>query len=96
MKEPTGPKNVRVFAPLFETKARRIEAQRVGRKGRSPPGPSTQPVGARGQHLTELHFLLPHLFLGPLLFSDVDHSAHKFNELARCASEQDDLRPECP
>src|SRR6202040_2588287 len=34
------------------------------------------------QHLTELHFLLPDLFLGGLALSDVDHSAHKFNEIA--------------
>src|SRR5882757_6862726 len=37
------------------------------------------------QHLTELCFLLPYLFLGCLALGDVDHSAHKFNEIARGA-----------
>src|SRR4029077_3302999 len=39
-------------------------------------------LGREVQHLTELPFLLPDLFLGRLALSDVDDSAHKFNEMA--------------
>ena len=42
-------------------------------------------LGREVQHLPELHFLLPDLFLGRLTLSDVDHGAHKFNEMARRA-----------
>src|ERR1700692_1066701 len=83
MNEPTGAKNISgCLPPLFKTKADVIERNAVGTKTFTT-GSKYRNLLRRGvEHLTEPHFLPPDLFLGRLALGDVDHSAHKFNEMA--------------
>src|ERR1700733_13202397 len=84
MKVPTGTKNISGYLPpLFKTKAEVIERIAVGIKTFTSGSNNRNLLRREVQHLTELHFLLPDLFLGLLALRDVDHSAHKFNEMAR-------------
>src|SRR5258708_500748 len=86
MNEPTGTKKISgCLPPLIKTKADVIERTAIGIKTFAI-GPKYRNLLRREfQYLTELHFLLPDLFLGALALSDVDHSAHKFNEMAQRA-----------
>src|SRR5947208_1817806 len=86
MNEPTGTKKISgCLPPLIKTKADVIERNAIGIKTFTIGSKYRNLLGREVQDLTELHFLLPDLFLGRLALSDVDHSAHKFNEMARCA-----------
>ena len=67
MKEPTGTKNISgCLPPLFKTKADVIERNAVGTKTFTTGSKYRNLLRREVQHLTELHFLLPDLFLGPL------------------------------
>src|SRR4051794_9480502 len=86
MKEPTRRKNIFGFLlPLFETKSDIIERNAVGIKTFTIGSQYGNLLRREVQHLPELHFLFPDLFLRRLALSDVDHGAHKFNETVRRA-----------
>src|SRR6266849_4147094 len=78
----------RRLLPLFETITVVIERNAVGIKTFTVRSVYHNMLRRKVQHLPELHFLLPDLFLGRLALSDVDHSAHKFNEIARSAQDR--------
>ena len=83
MNEPTGAKKPSgCLPPFLKTKADVIERNAVGIKTFTTGSKYRNLLGREVQHLTELHFLLPDLFLGRLALRHVDHSAHKFNEMA--------------
>src|SRR5258708_2907650 len=68
--------------PLIQTHAKVIERGAIGIQWASIRPKYTEVLRRKVQHLPELHFLLPDLFLGRLTLSDVDHSAHKFSKVA--------------
>src|SRR5713101_1896404 len=83
MNEPTGAKKISgCLPPLIKTKADVIERNAVGKKTFTTGSKYRNLLRSEVQHLPELHFLLPDLFLGRLALSDVNDSAHKFNEVA--------------
>src|SRR6266852_4518189 len=83
MSEPPGSKKISgCLLPLFKTKAEVIEPKAVEIKTFTTGSNYRNLLRREVQHLPELHFLLPDLFLGPLALGDVDDSAHKFNEIA--------------
>src|ERR1700722_17248401 len=83
MNEPTGSKNSsRCLPPLFKTNADVIEPHAVGIKTFTTGSKYRNVLRREVQHLPELHFLLPDHLLGGLPLRDVDHSTHKFNEIA--------------
>src|SRR5258707_5552826 len=71
--------------PLIQTHAKVVERDAIGIKTLAVGSVHSDKLGREVQHLPEFHFLLPDLCLGRLALGDVDHSAHKFNEIARGA-----------
>src|SRR5712691_947071 len=83
MNEPTGTKKISgCLPPLFKTKADVIEPNAVGIKTFTTGAKYRNLLGREVHHLTDLHSLLPAFFLGRLALSHVDHSAHKFPDMA--------------
>src|SRR5438132_1359759 len=79
MKEPTWTKNSSGFLPpLFKTKADVIERNAVGIKTFTTGSTYRNLLGREVHHLTELQFPLPDLFLGPLLFAQVEDEHDAF------------------
>src|SRR5579862_8995821 len=84
MNEPTGTiKRSGRLPPLLKTKANVIKPDAVAIKAFTTGSKYSNLLRREVQHLTEFQFLLPNLLLGRLTLSDVDDSAHKFNEMAR-------------
>src|SRR2546422_5313524 len=73
MNEPTGTKKISgCLPPLFNTKADVIERNAVGKKTFTTGSKYRNLLRCEVQHLPELHFLLPDLFFGALLFAQVE------------------------
>src|SRR6266571_1650174 len=73
MNEPTGSRKISGgLPPLFKTKADVIERNAIGIKTFTIGSKYRNLLRREVQHLTELHFLLPDLFLGALLFAQVE------------------------
>src|SRR5260370_24505259 len=68
--------------PLFETITVVIERNAVGIKTFTVRSVYHNMLRRKVQHLPELHFTSAQFLLCSFTFSDVDHSAHKFNEMA--------------
>ena len=68
--------------PLFKTKAEVIERDAVGIKTFAVGSEYRNMLRREVQHLPELHFTSAPFLLCSFTLSDVDHSAHKFNEMA--------------
>src|SRR5713101_5583945 len=68
--------------PLFKTKADVIEPNAVGIKTFATRSEYGNKLRNEVQNLPELHFTSAQFLLCAFTFSDVDHSAHKFNEIA--------------
>src|SRR6478672_621412 len=79
MKEFTA---IRSFPPLFKVKAEVIERDVVGIKAFAVGTENCDNLRREVQHLPELHFTSAQFLLCSFTLSDVDHSAHKFNEMA--------------
>src|SRR6266496_4568262 len=89
MNEPTGAKNPSgCLQPLFKTKADVIERNAVGIKTFATESKYGNLLRCEVQHLTELHLLLPYLFLGLLTLGDVDDGTHELNEIPRSIEDQ--------
>src|SRR6478672_12872961 len=71
-----------LLLPPFITKTQVIEQNAVGVKTFSVGSKYGNQLRREVQHLTELHFLLPDLFLGRLTLGDVDHSTDEFMQIA--------------
>src|ERR1700683_2377416 len=69
--------------PLFKTKADVIEHDAVGVEALPVRPVYRNDLGRQVEYLLELHFTSAPLLFGPLALGDVDHSAHKFLEMAR-------------
>src|SRR5258705_11751345 len=82
MNERTG---MRRLPPLFKTKAQVIKCDAVDMKTFAVRSEYSNELRGEIQHLPELHFTSAQFFLCSFTLSDVDHSADKFNELARRA-----------
>src|SRR5260370_25728465 len=83
MNEPTGARNPSgCLPPLFKTKADVIERNAVGIKTFAAGSEYSNKLRNEVDYLTELHFTSAPLYLGSFARSDVDHSAHKFKEMA--------------
>src|SRR5258707_1515472 len=82
MNERTG---MRRLPPLFKTKAQVIKCDAVDIKTFAVGSEDSNELWREVQHLPELHFTSTQFFLCSFTLSDVDHSADKFNELARRA-----------
>src|SRR6266436_2349399 len=82
MNERTG---MRRLPPLFKTEAQVIKCDAVDIKTFAVGSEDSNELWREVQHLTELHFTSAQFFLCSFTLSDVDHSANKFNELARRA-----------
>src|SRR6266481_7306568 len=72
----------RGLLPLFETITVVIERNAVGIKTFTVRSVYHNMLRRKVQHLPELHFTSAQFLLCSFTFSDVDHSAHKFNEMA--------------
>src|SRR5258708_19121089 len=59
--------------PLIQTHAKVIERDAIGIKTLAVAAVHSDKLGREVQHLPELCFLLPDLFLGPLLFAQIEH-----------------------
>src|SRR5258708_1297182 len=82
MNEPTGTKKISgCLPPLIKTKADVIEPNAIGIKTFTIGSKYRNLLRREVQYLTELHFLLPDLFLGRLTLSDVDDSTGVLNEI---------------
>src|SRR6266403_1177522 len=68
--------------PLFKTKADVIEPNAVGIKTFATRSEYSNLLRRKVQHLLEFHFTSAQFLLCSFTLSDVDHSAHKFNEIA--------------
>src|SRR5258708_23459376 len=82
MNERTG---MRRLPPLFKTKAQVIKCDAVDVKAFAVRSEYSNELRGEIQHLPELHLTSAQFFLCSFTLSDVDHSADKFNELARRA-----------
>src|SRR5258708_26257442 len=82
MNERTG---MRRLPPLFKTEAQVIKCDAVNMKTFAVGSEDRNELWREVQHLPELHFTSTQFFLCSFTVSDVDHSADKFNELARRA-----------
>src|SRR5260221_1286295 len=82
MNERTG---MRRLPPLFKTEAQVIKCDAVDIKTFAVGSEDSNELWREVQHLPELHFTSAQFFLCSFTLSDVDHSADKFNELARRA-----------
>src|SRR5258707_1717299 len=82
MNERTG---MRLLPPLFKTEAQVIKSDAVDMKTFAVRSEYSNELRGEVQHLPELHFTSAQFFLCSFTVSDVDHSADKFNELARRA-----------
>src|SRR5229473_836032 len=82
MNERTG---MRRLPPLFKTEAQVIKCDAVDIKRFAVGSEDSNELWREVQHLPELHFTSAQFFLCSFTLSDVDHSADKFNELARRA-----------
>src|SRR5712675_1648243 len=82
MNERTG---MRRLPPIFKTKAQVIKCDAVDMKTFAVGSEDRNELWREVQHLPELHFTSAQFFLCSFTLSDVDHSADKFNELARRA-----------
>src|SRR6266581_3108091 len=86
MNEPTGKKKISgCLPPLFKTKADVIEPNAVGIKTFTIGSKYRNMLRRQVQHLPELHFTSAPFLLCSFTLRDVDHRAHKFNEMARRA-----------
>src|SRR6267154_286737 len=72
----------RGLLPLFETKTEVIERDAVKVKAFTVRSVYRNMLRRKVQHLPELHFTSAQFLLCSFTLSDVDHSAHKFNEMA--------------
>src|SRR6266852_8164402 len=79
MKEFTA---IRSLPPLFKVKAEVIERDVVGIKTFAVRSEYRNKLRCEVEHLPELHFTSAQFLLCSFTLSDVDHSAHKFNEMA--------------
>src|SRR5260221_14492804 len=82
MNERTG---MRRLPPLFKTEAQVIKCDAVDIKTFAVGSEDSNELWREVQQLPELHFTSSQFFLCSFTLSDVDHSADKFNELARRA-----------
>src|SRR5580704_60116 len=83
MKKNSGlKKNSGGLPPLFKTKADVIEPNAVGVKTFAIHSVYSNKLRNEVQNLSELHFTSAKFLLCSFTLSDVDHSAHKFNEIA--------------
>ena len=73
---------IRCLPPLFKTKADVVERNAVGINALAVGSVHCNNLRREVQHLPELHFTSAQFLLCLFTFSDVDHSAHKFNEMA--------------
>src|SRR5712671_7943762 len=78
----------RGLLPLFETKTEVIERDAVKVKAFTVRSVYRNMLRRKVQHLPELHFTSAQFLLCLFTFSDVDHSAHKFNEMAGRAQDR--------
>ena len=76
-------------SPSVEVDTEILERCAIGIQWASIRPKNTDLLRREIQHLPELHFLLPDLFLGLLALGDIDHSAHHFTQVA--ASVEDEL-----
>src|SRR5216683_5490712 len=72
----------RRLLPLFETKTEVIEQDTVGVKAFTVRSVYRNKLRRELQNLPELHFTSAQFLLCSFTLSDVDHSAHKFKEMA--------------
>jgi hypothetical protein len=79
MKELTA---IRSLPPLFKVKAEVIERDVVGIKAFTVRSEYRNMLRRKVQHLLEFHFTSAPFLLCSFTLSDVDHSAHKFKEMA--------------
>src|SRR5258706_5885682 len=83
MKKRRGRKTIPgCLPPLFKTKADVIEHNAVGIKTFATRSEYRNKLRNEVQNLPELHFTSAPFLLRLFMFSDVDHGAHKFNEMA--------------
>src|SRR6266851_1657206 len=82
MKKPGRKKIPGCLPPLFKTKADVIEPNAVGIKTFATRSEYSNLLRRKVQHLLEFHFTSAQFLLCSFTLSDVDHSAHKFNEMA--------------
>src|SRR5713226_10765642 len=83
MNEPTGARKPSgCLPPLFKTKADVIERNAVGIKTFATGSEYSNKLRNEVDYLPELHFTSAPFLLCSFTLSDVDHSAHKFNEMA--------------
>src|ERR1700745_1370872 len=75
---------IRSLPPLFKVKAEVIERDAVGIKAFAVRSEYRNKLRCEVQHLPEFHFTSAQLLLCSFTFSNVDHSAHKFNEMSGC------------
>src|SRR6266849_6920058 len=68
--------------PFFKTKADVIEPNAVGIKTFATRSEYSNLLRRTVQHLLEFHFTSAQFLLCSFTLSDVDHSAHKYNEIA--------------
>src|SRR6266568_4419900 len=68
--------------PFIQTHAKVIERDAIGIKALAVGSVHSNQLRSEIQHLTELHFTSAEFLLCSFTLSDVDHSAHKFNEIA--------------
>src|SRR4029077_15575057 len=73
---------IRFLPPLFKVKAEVIERDAVGIETFAVRSEYRNKLRCEVQHLPELRFTSAQLLLCTFTLSDVDHSAHKFNEMA--------------
>src|SRR5438445_4370899 len=90
MNEPTGmKKSFGCLPPLFKTKADVIEPNAVGIKTFTIGSKYRNLLRREVQHLPELHFLLPDLFLGALLFAQLEDERDTLvSTFKQCTSNQ--------
>src|SRR5260370_2036643 len=81
--KPIGTKNISGYLlPLFKTEADVIERNTIGIKTFTTGSKYHNLLRREVHHLTELHFLLPDLFLSGFALSDVDHRTGVLNEIS--------------
>src|SRR5271169_5646759 len=74
--------NAPSLPPLIQTHAKVIERGAIGIEWASIRTKYTEVLGGEVQNLPELRFTSAQFLLCSFTLSDVDHSAHKFNEMA--------------
>src|SRR5271169_991861 len=81
-RRPGRKKSPRCLPPLFKTKADVIEPNAVGIKTFATRSEYRNKLRNEVQNLPKFHFTSAQFLLCSFTFSGVDHSAHKFNEMA--------------